>query len=116
MQEEILTLAKTLSGAEESETRALTLLCAAAEAMWRGRLRPELTPEECREAFLCAAALEAAAGLTAGRGGAARFTAGDISVTEADGGETARTLRREAERLMRPYTGAGDFAVQGVRG
>lgn len=116
MQEEILTLAKTLSGAEESETQALTLLCAAAEAFWRRRLLPGVTPEECREAFLCAAALEAAAGLAASRGGAARFTAGDISVTEADGGETARTLRREAERLMRPHTGAGEFSVRGVRG
>lgn len=111
-----MTLAKTLSGAEEGETEALTLLCAVSEKAWTQRLRDGMTAEKCREAFLCAAALSAAAGLIAGRGGAVRFTAGDVSVTEAEGGRTARTLRDEAERLMAPYVTAVDFCFRGVRG
>ncbi len=111
-----MTLAKTLSGAGEDETEALTLLCAASEKEWTRRLRDGVTAEECREAFYCAAALNAAAGLIAGRGGAVRFTAGDVSVTEAEGGQTARVLREEAERLMAPYVTAADFCFRGVRG
>ena len=115
MHEEILTLAETLSGASEDETQTLALFCTAAEALWRRRLRGGVTPEECREAFLCAAALEAAA-MAQSRGGAVRFTAGDVSVTETDGGQTAAALRREAERLMEPYAAGDGFAVLGVRG
>lgn len=114
MQEEILTLARTLSGAGENEEAALALLCAAAEQEWKKRLR-DGGAEECREAFLCAAALTAAAGLLAGRGGV-RFTAGDVSVAEAEGGPSAKALREEAERLMAPYVAAEDFCFRGVRG
>ncbi len=116
MHEEILTLAETLSGASEDETQTLALFCTAAEALWRRRLRGSVTPEECREAFLCAAALEAAAAMAQSRSGAVRFTAGDVSVTETDGGQTAAALRREAERLMEPYAAGDGFAVLGVRG
>lgn len=76
MQEKILTLAKTLSGAGEDEAELLTPLCAASEKEWTMRLRDGMTAEKCQETFLCAAALSAAAGLIAGRGGAVRFTAG----------------------------------------
>lgn len=116
MQERILTLAKTLSGAGEDEAELLTLLCAASEKEWTMRLRDGMTAEKCQETFLCAAALSAAAGLIAGRGGAVRFTAGDVSVTETEGDQTARTLREEAERLMAPYVTAADFCFRGVRG
>ncbi|WP_312636839.1 hypothetical protein [Oscillibacter sp.] len=115
MQEEILTLARTLSGAGEDEEAALVLLCKAAEKAWTGRLREDVEPEECREAFLCAAALFAVAGLSASRGGM-QFTAGDVSVTEPEGGKNAEALRREAERLMEPYVTAAEFRFRGVRG
>lgn len=115
MQEEILTLARTLSGPGEDEETALALLCKAAEKEWTGRLREGVGPEECREAFLCAAALSATAGLLAGRGGM-RFTAGNVSVTEPEGGKSAEALRREAERLMGPYVTAAEFRFRGVRG
>lgn len=115
MQEEILTLARTLSGAGEDEETALALLCGAAEKEWAGRLRKGVEPEECREAFLCAAALVAAAGLSAGRGGL-RFTVGDVSVTEPEGRKSAETMRREAERLMEPYVMTAEFCFRGVRG
>lgn len=109
-----MTLAKTLSGAREDETAALALLCGAAEQAWTDRLRKGAAREECREAFLCAAAMSAAAGLLAGRDGV-RFTAGDVSVAETEGGRRAEALRREAERLMEPYVTAA-FCFRGVRG
>ena len=47
---------------------------------------------------------------------ALRFTAGDVSVTETEGSETAKDLRKEAKRLMAPYVKAENFSVRGVRG
>ena len=73
-------------------------------------------------AFRCAAAFTAAADLAAGRCGGshvAPFTAGEISVKAQDAGESTRTaaeLRQAAERLMAPYTDAGDICLRGVRG
>lgn len=116
MQEDILTLATPLSSAGGDEAGLLALLCAAAEKDWTERLRDGITAEQCRAAFLCAAAMSAAAGLITGRGGALRFTAGDVSVTETEGSETAKDLRKEAKRLMAPYVKAENFSVRGVRG
>lgn len=116
MQEEILTLARTLSGAGEDEADLLAMLCAASEKEWTDQLRDGVTAESCRAAFLCAAAMSAAAGLITGRGGALHFAAGDVSVTETEGSETAKGLRQEAKRLMDPYVTAENFDVRGVRG
>ena len=82
MREEILTLARIVSGAGEAEEALLESLCQAARLRWEGRLRQGLTPEDCGRAFACAAAFTAAADLTAGRGGGAvsAFTAGDLSI------------------------------------
>ena len=65
------------------------------------------------------AAKPAAADLAAGGGGVASFTAGDISVKGAAGGErqaAAQGLERTAERLMAPFAAPGDFFWKGVRG
>ena len=116
MEERILEMARTLSGAGEADLPALALLCAAAQACWESRLPRGTTAEDCGPAFLCAAA----AGFTAGQGTAAvSFTAGDISVRGPGGGErqaAARSLERTAERLMSPYVSPGDLFLQGVRG
>lgn len=119
MKERILTLAMAAAGAGEAEQALLEPLCAAAEDYWRGRLREDTAPEDCGEAFLCASALTAAAGLAAGGGGIASFSAGDISVRLQDGGgraELAEGLLRAAERLMEPYVQTADLWVQGVEG
>ena len=120
MEERILEMARTLSGAGEADLPALALLCAAAQACWESRLPRETTAEDCGPAFLCAAACTAAAGFMAGQGTAAvSFTAGDISVRGPGGGErqaAARSLERTAERLMSPYVSPGDLFLKGVRG
>ena len=122
MSKTILELAQAISGAGEAEQELLELLCGAAEQAWTKRLRAGLTEEDCGAAFRCAAAFTAAADLAAGRCGGshvASFTAGEISVKAQDAGESTRTaaeLRQAAERLMAPYTDAGDICLRGVRG
>ena len=59
MEERILALAAGIVGGEPSAL--LRSLCAAAEAAWRGRLRPGVEVETCGEAFCCGAAFTAAA-------------------------------------------------------
>ena len=92
MSERILELALAATGGGETDRTLLEPLCAAAEEAWRRRLREDVTEEDCGEALLCAAAFTAAADLAAGEGGAASFSAGDISV-KLDGG-----LRRGGAR------------------
>lgn len=119
MEERILSLARTLSGAGETDLPALALLCAAAQAHWESRLPQGTAAEDCGPAFVCAAACTAAAGFAAGPGGAASFTAGDISVKGPDGPErqaAVQGLERMAERLMAPFAAPGDFFWKGVRG
>ena len=116
MTEEILMLARAVSGAGDAESPLLEPLCQAAQRRWESRLRPGLTPEDCREAFVCAAAF-----MAAGRGGGAvsAFTAGEVSVKgrgAAESAALARGLRETAERLMAPYAGEESFCFRGVRG
>lgn len=119
MRERILELAAAASGAGEADRALLEALCAAAEAMWLGRLREDVTAEDCGEALVCAAAFTAAADLAGGGGSVASFSAGDVSVKIRDGGErlkTAESLRQSALRLMEPYVRAADLWAKGVRG
>lgn len=119
MGEQILALALAASGGNGEDRALLEPLCAAAEAAWRRRLRPGTAPEECGEALLCAAAFTAAADLAAGSGGAASFSAGDLSVSLGSGADRARraeSLRQAAERLMAPFVRASDLWAQGVEG
>ncbi len=121
MREEILTLARIVSGAGEEELPLLQTLCEAARRRWEARLKPGVVPEDCGAAFTCAAAFTAAADLAAGRGGGAvsAFTAGDISVKGRGAAETAslvQGLRQTAEGLMAPYAETEDFCFKGVRG
>ena len=118
MQERILTLAAGLTGAGEEEQELLAALCGAAEQAWRGRLWPGVTPEECGEAFDCAAAFTAAADFGAGRGGSVEsFTVGDLSVkTGSGGGDRSADWRKSAARLMAPYVQPEDFCFKEVRG
>lgn len=121
MHETILKLARTISGAGETEEALLDALCQAAETAWQRRLPEGRTPENCGTAFSCAAAFTAAADLAAGRSGdaVASFKAGDISVESrggADGAARAEALRQAAERLMAPYAVPADLAFRRVRG
>lgn len=119
MKERILELALAAAGGGEAEKTLLEPLCLAAERAWLGRLREGVSPEDCGEALICAAAFTAAADLAAGEGGAASFSAGDISVNLESGGDRtrrAKNLRQTAERLMEPFALAAGLWAQGVEG
>ena len=113
MEERILELAMAASGT--GDETLLTPLCAAARRAWLVRLREDVTPEDCGEALVCAAAFTAAANLAAG-GGVASFSAGDLSVGRREGGGAAENLRRAAEGLMEPYVRAAGLWVKGAEG
>ena len=116
MQEKIFALAASLTGIGDEEQELLKTLCAAAEQMWQRRLRPGITPEDCGEAFDCAAAFTAAAEFGTGRGGGVEsFAVGELSVKTGTGGDRSAAWRKSAERLMAPYV-QEDFCFKGVQG
>lgn len=121
MTERILELACGIANPSETEQAILETLCHAAEAEWVARLKSGVSPEDCGEAFLCAAAFTAAADFTVSRNseGVESFTAGEISIRRngsAEGRSQADALRKTAERLMAPYAETESFAFRGVRG
>ena len=105
------------SGADEE---LLQRLCRISAAQWQARLKAGVTPEDCREVFICAAA-----GYFTQQSAASwnieSFTVGDVSVKTASGEKTAQQtpvqrLTQQAQLLMRPFCRAEDFAFVGVRG
>lgn len=81
MTEEIMALARTLGGLDESADSRLLPLCQAAEAELSGRLRQGVTEEDCGGAFPLACAWAALADLSMGQDadGVTGFTAGSLS-------------------------------------
>ena len=121
MTEQIMNLAMGIANPSEKELSLLEMLCHAAEKLWMDALRGVVLPEDCGEAFLCAAAFTAVADFMLSRNAedVASFTAGAISVKQkASVEEVARAeaLRKTAARLMAPYGTAMDFAFKGVLG
>ena len=122
MNEQIVTLAQTISGAAEAEQALLEQLCAASAREWESRLQEGVAPEDCGAAFVCAAALSAAAGLSTARSGGdtiTSFKAGQISVSGMAAAEidsAANGLRLQAEMLMAPFIRDDQFCFKGVPG
>lgn len=119
MHEKILSLAEAITSPTQQEQPLLESLCTCAETQITHRLSHSVTPEDCADAFTCAAALLAAAGLFSCRssGGAEQFTAGDVSLRfSSDAGGSAAALQRQAEAMMAPYWQDDAFAFLGVRG
>lgn len=121
MEQVVLEQAGEIAAAGAGEQALLALFCRQQLRCWTARLRPEVSPEDCRESLICAAALGAAALLAVSRGadGTGSFRAGDVSVTAPGSGERragAAALRAEAERLMEAYTVPDDFCFRGVKG
>ena len=120
MEEEILTMAKSITKPAKEEESYLQTLCDAEGARLKGRLKEPLD-ETRRSAFICAAAALAAADFYAGKGagGAASWSAGDVSVREQGGtdyGAVAKNLRLAAAELMNGCLTDEGFAFLGVRG
>ena len=107
MVDQIYARALLLAGEPDSrEQEVLRILCESCAACLEARLREGMTPEDCREAFVTAASIQAAAAMGSLGGETAEFKAGDLTVKgkAAEQREAAsRSLRHEAERLMEPY-------------
>lgn len=114
-------LAMTVGQIPEEMEEQLTVLCAGAVEMLRGRLKAGVGAEDCAPALVLAAAWTALADLCMGECAdrVESFTAGAVTVRQSGGdGALARSrgLREQAERVMAPYVNEQGFAFRGVRG
>ena len=100
-------------GLTDAQRSVLERLCAGADAALCARLREDLTPADCYDSFVCAAAWLALSQFDAGwDGGVEAFTAGAFSVRRSAG--AARDLVTRAETLMQPYLRDGRFEFRRV--
>ncbi|MFI3312431.1 MAG: hypothetical protein R3Y62_00950 [Eubacteriales bacterium] len=91
----------------------MEIYCKTAMEQLRHRLRAGISPEDCRNTFVPAAAWTAVAyyGQSLDNDGIASFTAGNFSITK-DGVYFVQ-LRHQAELLMAPYS-KGEMGFVGV--
>lgn len=115
MKEQVLALVHTLCR-PALEDEALDALCGAACGRLDGLLADGVTPEDCVQEYLLAAAWTVMAWMEAGQGweGVTSLSAGDMTVRRDGGGE--RRLERRALELLAPYLRDRGFVFQGVRG
>lgn len=114
MQEEILQLVRALCSPTE-EDAVLEVLCRAACSHLDSMLAEGVTAENCRDAYLPAAAWLTMDMLRDSRGweGITALTAGDMTVRRATG---SGELECRALSVMAPWLKDRTFVFQGVRG
>lgn len=103
----------------EIEREGLSRLVEAALESLEARLLPEHTAMSTAAAFVPAAAFTALAAFLTARGASvplAGVTAGEVSVRYSEGGDAARQLLEQADRLLLGLVADGGFAFRGVRG
>ncbi|MFR2156796.1 MAG: hypothetical protein ACLS43_06575 [Evtepia gabavorous] len=96
------------------EENVLSILCGGALEQWLGRLREDVTEEDCQDLLVVASAWTALAGMTGAleqsQPTPLSFSAGDLTVRAREdrtGDACARSLQSQAERLMEPYVQDG---------
>lgn len=101
--------------AGEMSGEMLNVLCRAAVVNLTDRLRPGLTPEDCKADFVAAASLYALAALAEldDMNRLEQVTAGDITLRQSGGNAATGCLRYQAQLLMAPYVQDG-FCFRGV--
>lgn len=117
MTQDILTLLQAMSPPDLPQELVL-MLCQAAQQELELALKPGITPRDCRDAFLPAAAFLTLARLQAGSGeqGVRSFTAGDVSIQRDSGDAGISALTDQARALMAPYTTDSSFLFLEVMG
>lgn len=111
----ILKLVLVMGAEEDSEV--LLSLCHAAEMELTRRLKEGVTAKDCGTLFLIAGAWLVLDWMdAAGFGGAASFSAGDVSIKSAESGRKNGQLQQRALNLLAPYLKDERFAMQGVEG
>ena len=102
-------------GMEPKQMEMLKILCQGAEGSLASRLRPGLTPEDCKADFIAASSLFALAALS-GVDETSRlemFQAGDLSIRRGSTDAASNCLRNQAELMIAPYL-KDRFSFQGV--
>ena len=112
--EDIVATAQVFAGSlDDAQRSVLERLCAGADSTLYARLREGVTPADCYDSYVCAAAWLALAKLGSGRDGDVEaFTAGEISVRRGSG--AANCLATQAEVMMAPYLRDSRFEFRRV--
>ena len=116
--EQIYAQAVLLAGEmEPKQMEMLKILCQGAEGSLASRLRPGLTPEDCKADFIAAASLYALASLGSVEEtvNVEEFKAGDLTVRQSKSGRDAASscLQRQADMMILPYL-KDRFSFMGV--
>jgi hypothetical protein len=114
--EQVFAQAAVLAGGvEQSQEQLLQALCRAAVSSLSARLRPNLSPEDCKADFIAAASLYALAAWSEVDEvqGLERMQIGDISMVRRSKSPAAACLRSQAGLIMSPYT-VDCFSFRGV--
>ena len=115
--EQVFAQAVILAGGVEKEQEpVLQALCRAAVNSLSARLRPNLSPEDCKADFIAAASLFALAALNGVKDGnsLAQISAGDLTIRKGDSADAAsNVLRNQADLMIAPYL-KDSFSFVGV--
>ena len=114
--EQVFTQAALLAGGVEARQEpVLQALCRAAVSSLSARLRPNLSPEDCKADFIAAASLYALAAWSEVDEvqGLERMQIGDVSMVRRSKSPAAACLRSQAGLMMSPYT-VDRFSFLGV--
>lgn len=117
MTQEIIALCGAMGAAGQEEL--LFPLVQTVCSQLAGRLRGEITPEDCGPAFPLAAAMtvmDRLSGITGGgsAGEMTSFTAGDLTIKCQAG--RGKSLSEQAEELLAPWLEITGFCFRGVEG
>ena len=116
LKEQVFAQAALLAGQlEGSRLEMLDVLCTASVAALTARLRPGLTPEDCKADFVAAASLYALAALNevGDTDRLEEISAGDLTLRKSSADAAANCLRNQAEIMIVPYL-KDRFSFRGV--
>jgi hypothetical protein len=114
--EQVLAQACLLAGVlEPREQELLRLLCSGAVSSLKSRLRPGLTPEDCRADFVAAASLFALSALSAAseEKNLDEMKIGDVTLKRSCADTASKCLHSQGELIIAPYL-ADRFCFRGV--
>ena len=116
LKEQVFAQAALLAGQlEGSRMEMLDVLCTASVASLTARLRPGLTPEDCKADFVAAASLYALAALNevGDPDRLEQISAGDLTLRKHSADAAVNCLRNQAEIMIAPYL-KDRFSFRGV--
>ena len=115
--DQIYAQARILAGPLECRQEALLrMVCLAAERSLQRKMRPGLSPTDCKGDFIAAASLYALAAFTETDGAMDPevLRVADVTVQKAGASPATNCLRRQAELMIAPYLTCGSFSFRRV--